>query len=32
VLLSPALGSMVIFLAMAVILAWKPRGLFPVHG
>ena len=21
-----------IFLAMAVILAWKPRGLFPVHG
>ena len=32
VLLSPALGSMVIFLAMAVILAWKPKGLFPVHG
>ena len=32
VLLSPALGSMVIFLAMAVILAFKPKGLFPVHG
>ena len=32
VLLSPALGSMVIFLAMAVILAWRPKGLFPVHG
>jgi len=32
VLLSPALGSMVIFLAMAIILAWRPKGLFPVHG
>ncbi|MBN8938432.1 MAG: branched-chain amino acid ABC transporter permease [Rhizobiales bacterium] len=32
VLLSPALGSMAIFLAMAVILAWRPKGLFPVHG
>ena len=32
VLLSPAMGSMVIFLAMAVILAWRPKGLFPVHG
>ena len=32
VLLSPALGSMVIFLAMAVVLAWRPKGLFPVHG
>ena len=32
VLLTPALGSMIIFLAMAVILAWRPKGLFPVHG
>jgi branched-chain amino acid transport system permease protein len=32
VLLTPALGSMVIFLAMAIILAWRPKGLFPVHG
>ena len=32
VLLTPALGSMVIFLAMAVILACRPKGLFPVHG
>ncbi|QCI64742.1 branched-chain amino acid ABC transporter permease [Phreatobacter stygius] len=32
VLLSPALGSMAIFMAMAVILAWRPKGLFPVHG
>ncbi|MFX7052714.1 branched-chain amino acid ABC transporter permease, partial [Acinetobacter baumannii] len=32
VLLSPALGSMAIFLAMAIILAWRPKGLFPVHG
>jgi branched-chain amino acid transport system permease protein len=31
VLLNPALGSMVIFLAMAIILAWRPKGLFPVH-
>lgn len=32
VLLPPALGSMVIFMAMAAILAWRPKGLFPVHG
>lgn len=32
VLLPPALGSMMIFMLMAAILAWRPRGLFPVHG
>lgn len=32
VLLPPALGSMAIFMLMAFILAWKPRGLFSVHG
>jgi len=32
VLLPPALGSMIIFMMMALILAWRPRGLFPVHG
>ena len=32
VLLPPALGSMAIFMMMAAILAWKPKGLFPVHG
>ena len=32
VLLPPALGSMVIFLLMALILAFRPKGLFPVHG
>jgi branched-chain amino acid transport system permease protein len=32
VLLPPALGSMVIFMLMALILAWRPKGLFPVHG
>lgn len=32
VLLPPALGSMVIFMLMAMILAWRPKGLFPVHG
>lgn len=31
VLLSPALGSMAIFMAMAIVLAWRPKGLFPVH-
>ena len=30
--LPPALGSMIIFMMMAAILAWRPRGLFPVHG
>ena len=32
VLLPPALGSMAIFLLMALILAFRPKGLFPVHG
>ncbi len=32
VLLPPALGSMVIFILMAAILAWRPRGLFSAHG
>lgn len=32
VLLTPAIGGMVIFMAMAIILAWRPKGLFPVHG
>lgn len=32
VLLPPGLGSMVIFIIMAAILAIRPRGLFPVHG
>ena len=32
VLLPPALGSMLIFVLMAAILALRPRGLFPVHG
>jgi branched-chain amino acid transport system permease protein len=32
VLLPPALGSMLIFVLMAIILALRPRGLFPVHG
>lgn len=29
VMLPPALGSMAIFILMAVILVWRPRGLFP---
>lgn len=32
VLLPPALGSMAIFVLMAVVLAIRPRGLFPVVG
>ena len=32
VLLPPALGAMIIFIAMAGILLWRPQGLFPVHG
>jgi branched-chain amino acid transport system permease protein len=32
VLLTPALGSMVIFMLMAAILAVRPKGLFAVHG
>jgi branched-chain amino acid transport system permease protein len=27
----PALASMLIYLLMAVILAWRPQGLFPAH-
>jgi branched-chain amino acid transport system permease protein len=32
VLLNPALGSMVIYLFMALLLAWRPQGLFPAHA
>ena len=32
VLLPPALGSMAIFILMAVILAWRPNGLFPLQS
>ncbi len=32
VTLTPALGSMVIFILMAAILTFRPKGLFPVHG
>lgn len=32
VLLPPALGSMVIFVLMAMILAWRPQGLFPLQS
>ncbi|TAK48997.1 MAG: branched-chain amino acid ABC transporter permease [Xanthobacteraceae bacterium] len=32
VLLTPALGSMAIFILMAAILTFRPKGLFPVHG
>ena len=32
VLLPPALGSMVIFILMAAILAWRPSGLFPLQS
>ena len=31
-LLTPALGSMAIFVMMAAILAFRPKGLFPAHG
>jgi branched-chain amino acid transport system permease protein len=27
----PALASMSIYLLMAIVLAWKPQGLFPAH-
>jgi branched-chain amino acid transport system permease protein len=27
----PALASMLIYLLMTVVLAWRPRGLFPAH-
>ncbi|MDE2578311.1 MAG: branched-chain amino acid ABC transporter permease [Hyphomicrobiales bacterium] len=32
VLLTPALGSMAIFVTMAIILAFRPRGMFATHG
>lgn len=32
VLLTPALGAMVIYILMAALLAWRPRGLFPTQG
>ena len=32
VLLPSALGSMVIFILMAAILAWRPQGLFPLQS
>ncbi len=32
VLLPPAHGSMVIFIVMAAILAWRPHGLFPLQS
>jgi branched-chain amino acid transport system permease protein len=31
-MLTPALGSMVIFILMAAILTLRPKGLFSVHG
>jgi branched-chain amino acid transport system permease protein len=27
-----SLSSMAIYILMAAILVWKPRGLFPAHG
>ncbi|MGQ3052980.1 MAG: branched-chain amino acid ABC transporter permease [Roseateles sp.] len=30
--LGPALASILIYVLMAAILFWKPRGLFPAHG
>lgn len=32
VMLPPAIGSMVIFIFMAAILAWRPTGLFSAHA
>ena len=32
VLLPPALAEMVIYLLMAAVLYWRPRGLFPAHA
>lgn len=32
VLLSPAIGSMFIYMIMAALLAWRPTGLFPSHA
>jgi branched-chain amino acid transport system permease protein len=30
--LGPALGSIAIYLLMAAVLFWRPRGLFPARG
>jgi branched-chain amino acid transport system permease protein len=30
--LGPALASILIYLLMAAVLFWKPRGLFPARG
>ena len=27
-----SLASMAIYILMAAVLAWRPRGLFPAHG
>ena len=32
ILLPPALSSMIIYILMAGVLCFRPRGLFPVHG
>ena len=32
VLMPAAFGSMMVYLIMAVILVWRPRGLLPAHG
>jgi branched-chain amino acid transport system permease protein len=29
---APAVASVLIYLLMATVLFFKPRGLFPVHG
>ena len=30
--LGAGLSSMAIFILMAIVLLWRPRGLFPAHG
>jgi len=32
VLLTPAVGSMFVYMIMAALLAWRPTGLFPSHA
>ena len=32
VLLPPALASMLIYILMATVLCWRPKGLFPAYG
>jgi branched-chain amino acid transport system permease protein len=29
---APAVASILIYVLMAAVLFWKPRGLFPAHG